>query len=218
MTRPPWDEYFFDVAARVATRATCPRAAVGCVIVQPTTHRILATGYNGARPTLAHCTDVGCTVLADHCVRAIHAEVNATEQIMPGLRTLVAYVVGPRPVCSHCAAALYAVGVREVKWREVAPTLDRVIADVNAWQAETFPRATPASVVEHLRREVAELVADPTNTSELADVVFLAVGLAYELDVDLTAIVADKLAVNKRRTWGQPDHLGVIEHIREAVS
>lgn len=99
-------------------------------------------------------------------------------------------------------------------------TLDGVLAEVNAWQAVTFPRATPASVAEHLRREVMELVNDPTDTAELADVVFLVVGLAYELGLDMTtlaAVVAQKLAVNRARSWSQPDEHGVVEHIREAV-
>ena len=108
-----------------------------------------------------------------------------------------------------------------MRWRSSVLTLDRVLAEVNAWQAVTFPRATPASVAEHLRREVEELVKNPRDTSELADVLFPAVGLAYGLGLsmpDLASVVAQKLAVNKARRWGQPDEHGVVEHIHEAAS
>ena len=42
--RPSWDEYFMRIAHEVATRSTCPRLAVGAVIVRD--KRILTTGYN----------------------------------------------------------------------------------------------------------------------------------------------------------------------------
>lgn len=217
--RPSRDDFWFGIAAAYATMATCPRASIGCVIVNPTTRRQVGAGYNGAPSGEAHCIDTECLMIpgADHCIRATHAEINAASQVAPGLRNLVAYVVGGRDVCSHCARELYAVGVREIRAKPLVPSLDGIIREVNEWQAVTFPRATPASVVEHLRREVDELVKDPTDTEELADVVFLAVGLAYELNLGvdgLTRIVTEKLAVNRRRIWQEPDALGVVEHVR----
>ena len=76
--RPGWDEYFMQIAHTVGTRATCPRASVGCVLVRD--HRILTTGYNGAPRGVAHCTEVGCTLVNEHCLRATHAEANAVVQ------------------------------------------------------------------------------------------------------------------------------------------
>ncbi len=76
--RPGWDEYFMQIAHTVGTRATCPRASVGCVISRE--YRILTTGYNGAPRGVAHCTEVGCTLVNDHCLRATHAEANAVVQ------------------------------------------------------------------------------------------------------------------------------------------
>lgn len=121
-------------------------------------------------------------------------------------------------LCVNCHHAKTITGSCPHATQTPALTLDGIIREVNDWQAVTFPRATPASVVEHLRREVAELVNDPTDTSELADVIFLAVGLAYELDVDLAAVVARKLAVNRARVWSPPDEMGVCEHIRDGVT
>jgi dCMP deaminase len=214
MRRPDWDTYFFQVAATVATRATCPRASIGAVLVKD--KRILSTGYNGPPSGAPHCPTTPEHMALAHCLASLHAERNALANATVQTFGATMYVVGPRVICPDCRDAMQLCGV-EYRYRPVAPTLDSVIREVNEWQAVTFPRATPASVVEHLRREVNELIADPTNTSELADVVFLAVGLAYELGVDLAAVVADKLAINRARTWGQPDEHGVVEHVRETV-
>lgn len=131
--RPDWDAYFFEVARVVSTRATCPRAAIGVVLVDRH-RRIISTGFNGAPRGEPHCTDVGCEIFADHCVRAVHAEVNAVDNIwelVTGwfvldresvtrhgfLKSLgvTAYVYGPRPICSHCARSLHEAGVMEVR-------------------------------------------------------------------------------------------------------
>ena len=214
MTRPDRDAYWFRLAADVATRATCPRASIGAVLTK--FDRIIACGFNGAPEGEPHCPETPAHMALDHCQRSRHAEVNALRNALLPPFGATLYVVGNRPVCPNCADRLREAGVMDIRWRVAVPTLDSVIREVNDWQAVTFPRATPASVVEHLRREVLELVADPTNTSELADVVFLAVGLAYELGVDLKTIVAEKLAINRTRIWGQPDSHGVVEHVREA--
>ena len=204
--------YWFGMAAHVATRATCPRASIGAVLVK--FDRIIGCGFNGAPDKEPHCPQTPEHMALDHCRISRHAEDNALRNALLPAYGSTLYVVGGRKVCPDCSDKLRQAGVMDIRWRVSVPTIDSVIREVNEWQAVTFPRATPASVVEHLRREVQELVNDPTDTAELADVVFLAVGLAYELGVDLKTIVADKLAVNRARQWGQPDAHGVVEHIR----
>jgi len=53
--RPSWDNYFMRLAKLVASRSTCLRHNVGAVLVRE--KRILATGYNGAPPGMAHCLE-----------------------------------------------------------------------------------------------------------------------------------------------------------------
>ncbi len=139
--RPSWDDYFFSLAKLVSTRATCPRASIGVVLVSKD-HRVISTGFNGAPAGKDHCADVGCDLFADHCVRATHAEVNAVDGAIENIAACAdwdldsldapedryrnvlakleptAYVIGPRPVCSHCARTLRLAGVVDVKWRE----------------------------------------------------------------------------------------------------
>lgn len=43
----PWISYFMNIAKVVSTKSKDPSTKVGAVAVEPTTKRILATGYNG---------------------------------------------------------------------------------------------------------------------------------------------------------------------------
>lgn len=73
--RDSWDKFFMKIAREVATRATCDRKHVGCLLVKD--NHILATGYNGSIPGQPHCTDAGCIVIDGSCLRTTHAEQNA---------------------------------------------------------------------------------------------------------------------------------------------
>ena len=78
MGRSSWDQYFMDIATRVATRATCDRKHVGAVLVRDRT--ILSTGYNGSIRGMPHCDEVGHMMENGHCVATVHAEANAILQ------------------------------------------------------------------------------------------------------------------------------------------
>lgn len=75
MSRESWNAYFMQMAEHVATRATCDRKHVGCVIHKD--NRVLATGYNGSLAGTPHCDDVGHHMEDGHCIRTVHAEANA---------------------------------------------------------------------------------------------------------------------------------------------
>ncbi|MCX7798371.1 MAG: deaminase [Melioribacter sp.] len=111
--RPSWDEYFLKLAMLVSERATCPRMHCGCVIVKD--KQILSTGYNGSIPGDVHCEDVGCMIIDNHCVRTIHAEMNALLQCaLHGVSTLGATAYITNMPCTNCAKALIAAGIKEI--------------------------------------------------------------------------------------------------------
>jgi dCMP deaminase len=111
--RPAWDEYFLKLAMLVSERATCPRMHCGCVLVKD--KRILSTGYNGSIPGDAHCEDDGCIIEDNHCIRTIHAEMNALLQCsIHGVSTKGATAYVTNMPCTNCAKALIAAGIVEI--------------------------------------------------------------------------------------------------------
>jgi dCMP deaminase len=76
--RPSIDQYFLAMAELASSRATCDRAHVGCVLVRE--KNVVATGFNGSVAGLPHCDDVGHQMDDGHCVRTVHAEMNALVQ------------------------------------------------------------------------------------------------------------------------------------------
>ena len=111
--RPSWDDYFLKVAMLVSERATCPRMHCGCVLVKD--KQILSTGYNGSIPGDAHCEDEGCMIVDKHCVRTIHAEMNAILQCSShGVRTAGATAYVTNMPCTNCSKALITAGIKEV--------------------------------------------------------------------------------------------------------
>lgn len=97
-----------------------------------------------------------------------------------------------------------------------APSLDRLLPEIREWQAATFTKRTPNSIAKHLLREALELLNDPTDAEEMADIFLLLAGVSEHHD--LAAAVRDKLEENKRRNWGTPDSEGVVEHIKEPAA
>lgn len=111
--RPDWDEYFLKLAMLASERATCPRMHCGCVLVK--SKNVISTGYNGSIPGDDHCEDVGCLVIDDHCVRTVHAEMNALVQAAKrghAVDGATAYVTNTP--CTTCAKALVTAGVKRV--------------------------------------------------------------------------------------------------------
>jgi dCMP deaminase len=120
LVRPGWDEYFMQIAQAVSTRATCPRAAVGCVLTRG--HRILTTGYNGAPRGVAHCTEVGCELENGHCLRATHAEANAVVQgALHGVSLAEAFAYCTHQPCVNCSKLLISAGVTKIVYDQPYP-------------------------------------------------------------------------------------------------
>jgi dCMP deaminase len=113
MTRISWTEYFMQMSMLVATRSTCPRRQVGAVLVRD--HRVIATGYNGSLTGQPHCLDVGCEIENGHCVRTIHAEMNALLQCARyGVATDGVEAYCTDMPCRSCARALVQAGIHRI--------------------------------------------------------------------------------------------------------
>lgn len=97
----------------LAFRSTCTRLAVGATIVRD--KRIIAGGYNGSISGGVHCADEGCYVIDGHCVRTIHAEMNALLQCAKfGVKTEGAEIYVTHFPCLHCCKAIIQAGIKTV--------------------------------------------------------------------------------------------------------
>ena len=111
--RPDWDEYFLKLAMLASERATCPRMHCGCVLVK--NKNVIASGYNGSIPGDEHCEDIGCLIVDNHCVRTVHAEMNALIQAAKrghAVEGSTAYVTNMP--CTTCSKALVTAGINRV--------------------------------------------------------------------------------------------------------
>lgn len=114
--RPHLAQTLMAIAGLWADRSTCLRGSVGCVIAD-NRGVILSSGYNGAPAGAPHCEEVGCLIEGGHCVRAVHAEVNAVAaaaQRGVSLSQSWAYVT-VRP-CLRCTYLLIGAGVKHIRY------------------------------------------------------------------------------------------------------
>ena len=113
--RIKWDQYFMMQAVLLASRSTCERLSVGAVIVRD--KRIIAGGYNGSVAGDDHCIDVGCYLEDGHCVRTIHAEMNAILQCAKfGESTDNAEIYVTDFPCLQCTKMLLQAGITKINY------------------------------------------------------------------------------------------------------
>lgn len=113
MERISWNKYFMAQSELLALRSTCTRLAVGATIVRD--KRIIAGGYNGSIAGGVHCIDEGCYVIDNHCVRTIHAEMNAILQCAKfGVPTDGADIYVTHFPCLQCCKAIVQAGIKTV--------------------------------------------------------------------------------------------------------
>lgn len=142
MTRPSLDEYMMGIARLAATRTTCIRRGVGCVLAD-SRGRVLSVGYNGVAVGTPHCNeptdfrigntgspdweDVRIPIYGHACeghdlppgqdsCEAVHAEQNALVQCARPDDIHTAYVtLSP---CKACAKLLMNTGCKRIIFLE----------------------------------------------------------------------------------------------------
>lgn len=117
MKRISWHQYFMAQSHLLALRSTCQRLMVGATIVRD--KRIIAGGYNGSVSGSVHCIDDGCYVVDGHCVRTIHAEMNAILQCAKfGVPTEGAEIYVTHFPCLNCTKAIIQSGIKTIYYAE----------------------------------------------------------------------------------------------------
>lgn len=111
--RPTWDEYFMGLVKMTASRSSCDRLQVGCLLVRD--NRIISQGYNGY---IAGCSHVSI-VRDNHEQATIHAEQNAIlDCAKRGVSCdgCIAYIT--HYPCIICYRLLCGAGIREIRYIE----------------------------------------------------------------------------------------------------
>ncbi|MFA5175653.1 MAG: cytidine/deoxycytidylate deaminase family protein [Candidatus Nanoarchaeia archaeon] len=123
--RPSWDELFMFQVYVGAMRSSCVHLQTGALIVKD--KRVIASGYNGAPPTIENCLDQGCrkdeykvkfNKKGTGTCRGAHAEMNAMSQIarkeLKGTTLYSLYFP-----CSACAKQIVGNEVAEVVYSKM---------------------------------------------------------------------------------------------------
>ena len=107
--RPDWNEYFSALIKITATRSSCYKLHVGCMLVKD--NRIVAQGYNGF---IAGCQHKSC-IKDGHEVATVHAEQNAIADCAKrgvSCNDCTAYIT--HYPCLNCAKLLLSSGIKEI--------------------------------------------------------------------------------------------------------
>lgn len=109
MNRPNWNQYFREITELTATRSTCDRLHVGCILVK--NNRIVSQGYNGFLPGCPHESHI----VDGHEVGTVHAEQNAIVDCAKrgvSCDECTAYVT--HYPCLNCTKILLSGGIKEI--------------------------------------------------------------------------------------------------------
>ena len=111
MERIKWEEYFMAQSQLLALRSTCERLSVGATII--------AGGYNGSVAGEVHCIDEGCLIEDGHCIRTIHAEMNALLQCAKqGVSSAGATIYVTHFPCLNCTKSIIQAGITTIYYAE----------------------------------------------------------------------------------------------------
>lgn len=112
------DQHFMSIARTVAERATCDRKHVGSLVTVDGI--IVSTGYNGSPRGMDHCDVVGHEMEEGHCVRTVHAEMNAIVQAaFTGARTAGGTLYTTASPCYICFKLIVNAGIRRIVFGEL---------------------------------------------------------------------------------------------------
>ena len=109
--RPSWDEYFYQIVNVCATRSSCNRLHVGCLLVKD--NRIISQGYNGFLPGCPHKS----IIRDNHEQSTVHAEQNAIADCAKrgvSCNEATAYIT--HYPCIICCKLMLASGIKQIKY------------------------------------------------------------------------------------------------------
>lgn len=117
-----WDDFYIKQLEKVSKKSTCDRGRVACIIVKD--GNLLVTGASGVPEGFPTCDSDGHileTIVDDfgnkyqHCVRTIHAEVDAiADAAYQGISLKGATLYCSMAPCKRCALVIIKAGISKV--------------------------------------------------------------------------------------------------------
>lgn len=90
-----------------------------------------------------------------------------------------------------------------------------------AWSQETFgsdKERGPEGPLKHMRKEIEEVLANPTDLQEYADLLLLLLDASRRAGIGPYSLIRAgqaKLKINKERTWPKPTGMSdAVEHVK----
>ena len=96
-----------------------------------------------------------------------------------------------------------------------APTLQQCQRDIVAWANVVFPEREPRDILLKLNEEIGELIKNPVDPHEYADVMILLLDFAAFSGIDgnrLLTAIGEKMEINKKRSWRVNRNTGIMQH------
>jgi dCMP deaminase len=144
---------FMEMAMVASKRSTCFRRNVGALIVHG--HVPISIGYNGPASGEPHCTGKDCAPPGKGCVRALHAEANAIDQLPVGAGDFeILSMYTTESPCPECAIKIMQSAIRRLYYTHLYRLTDGV--DMVARHMPVY-RITPAGhLINHKTGELVD--------------------------------------------------------------
>lgn len=87
--------------------------------------------------------------------------------------------------------------------------------NIVSWADRVFPEREPKDVLLKLNEEIGELIKNPVDPHEYADVLILLLDFAAFSGIDgnaLSTAITEKMEINKQRTWRIDRNTGIMQH------
>lgn len=88
---------------------------------------------------------------------------------------------------------------------------------VTAWADDVYPNRTTEVAFAKMVGEVAEILANPADPLEWADVLILLVDAAHLRGIDILEAAHHKMDINEKRDWAIDSTTGLMSHIKRGI-
>lgn len=92
-------------------------------------------------------------------------------------------------------------------------SINDLAKDINGWANSVFPDRTMSDIIIKSFEEFGEVIRNPDDPLEMADLFILLLDLAVIRGFDIEKAIIDKMRVNTNRKWKVDSHTRIMRHI-----